>query len=131
MTADAIEVVFYEFDRRAEEVHREVIRASDPYETNVWRGTIQEAWEREKWPELVREVNARREEKGLPPLVRADFEANRAEIEGAAKDIDGTVVGGGRPLVVALLDGECPAVFCEDASLGEVLDTAETFYYLL
>jgi hypothetical protein len=98
----------------------------DAFESLVWHGTIQEAWESDRWRGLSEAVNADRDEE----LTWEDWADHAAEIEDTAKTEAETVVGTGRPLVVAFADGQYPCVFCEHATEEQVRDAVQAFYPL-
>jgi hypothetical protein len=98
----------------------------DSYEDLTWFGSIRAAWEDEEWQRLADAVNEDRAEDEA--LTWEDFEANEAEILARAVEVADTVIGTGRPLVVAFCDGAYPTVFCERADEDAVQDAVAAFY---
>jgi hypothetical protein len=130
-TVAEIEALFSEAHEAADAANREATRGhfnpfGDAFEDLTWFGSIREAWELEEWRRLQEAVNKDREEDEA--LTWEDFEAHEAEILAKAVEVADTVIGTGRPLVVAFCDGAYPTVFCERADEDAVREAVAAFY---
>jgi hypothetical protein len=130
-TVAEIEALFSEAHDAADAATREATRGhfnpfGDAFEDLTWYGAIREAWEQEEWERLAEAVNEDRE--AAEELTWEEFEAHEAKILEKSVEVADTVIGTGRPLVVAFCDGAFPTVFCEQAGEDAVREAVADFY---
>ena len=140
-TAAQIEAMFRAEEDLADEGNREATKGpfnpyGDKFDSLIWFGSLGEAWSQETAfaSDMVGRINVAREKATVEGgeydevSLATDWAEVQAEAEAVAIHAAYTVIGTGRPVLVASYDGDHLVLFCESATRCDVTKGVEGFY---